>query len=165
MVQHRTEQGFIIRSFRTRFGQWEESTPYNTSQSKQTAVRPFYLKLSAISAPAWMFHGTIVAGNKGPVVFWEKEWGNMKPSTYDTYILADIEVFLQVNPDYIWMQDSASSHRSKETQGNLQRRGIRSIQWPRYSPDLNLIEHVWNWMKIIFRRDTGRHTTRLQKFH
>jgi hypothetical protein len=24
-------------------------------------------------APAWMFHGTIVDGKKGPTVFWEKE--------------------------------------------------------------------------------------------
>jgi len=42
-------------------------------------------------APAWMLHGTIVDGKKGPAVFWEKEWGNMKPFTYDTYILAGID--------------------------------------------------------------------------
>jgi hypothetical protein len=46
-----------------------------------------------------------------------------------------------------WMQNAASSHRSRETQRNLLRRQIRSIRWPRYSPDLNLIKHVWNWMK------------------
>ena len=45
------------------------------------------------------------------------------------------------------MHDNAACHRSRETQRNLQRRGIRIIRWPRYSPDLNLIEHRWNWMK------------------
>src|SRR6266536_2925714 len=45
------------------------------------------------------------------------------------------------------MQDNASSHRSRLTKRNLRRRRIPNIQFPRYSPDLNLIEHVWNWMK------------------
>ena len=98
-------------------------------------------------APAWMFHGTIVAGRKGPAVFWEKEWGKMKSSTYDTYILSGIQTFLEEHPDFIYMHDNTACHRSKETQRNLARRGIRIIRWPRYSPDLNLIEHIWSWMK------------------
>ena len=98
-------------------------------------------------APAWMFHGSIVNGRKGPAVFWEKDWGNMKSSTYDIYILAPIAEFLHEHPDYIFMQDNASCHRLRETKRNLQRRGIRYIRQPRYSPDLNLIKHVWNWMK------------------
>jgi hypothetical protein len=80
-------------------------------------------------APAWMFHGTIVAGHKGPATFWEKEWGNIKSSTYNTYILARIQEFIQ-GTDYIWIQDNASCHCSKETQQNLQWRQIPSIQWP-----------------------------------
>jgi hypothetical protein len=103
--------------------------------------------------PTWMFHGTIVNGGKGPALFWEKEWGNMKSSTYDSYILASIQTFIEEhNEGYIWMQDGASSHRSKETQANLHLRRIPRINWPRYSPDLNLIEHVWNWMKNWIQR-------------
>ena len=51
-------------------------------------------------ALAWMFYGTIVSGKKGPAVLWEKSWGKMKSSTYDTYILAGIQTFLNDYLDY-----------------------------------------------------------------
>jgi hypothetical protein len=66
---------------------------------------------------AWMFHGTIVMGGKGPATFWEKEWGSIDSFKYDAVILNNIEAFLAANPDksFIWMQDNAPSHRSYET--------------------------------------------------
>jgi len=41
--------------------------------------------------PAWMFHGTIIDEKKGPAQFWKKEWGDIKSTSYDKYILSYIE--------------------------------------------------------------------------
>ncbi|EED19447.1 Hsp40 co-chaperone Jid1, putative [Talaromyces stipitatus ATCC 10500] len=44
-------------------------------------------------------------------------------------------------------EDGAPGHTSKETIEELHSRGIYPIYWLAFSPDLNPIEAVWNWMK------------------
>jgi transposase len=75
--------------------------------------------------------------------------GNINSTKYNKYILSRVEQFFRehVEEGYIFMQDNAPSHRSYETRTNLYLRQIPYIKFPPYSPDLNLIEHVWNWMK------------------
>jgi transposase len=45
------------------------------------------------------------------------------------------------------MQDSAPLYVAKGTIKDLEERGIICICWPAFSPDLNPIKMVWNWMK------------------
>ena len=45
------------------------------------------------------------------------------------------------------MQDNAPGHGAKKTIAELQERGVQMVEWPAYSPDLNPIETVWDWMK------------------
>ena len=45
------------------------------------------------------------------------------------------------------MQDGASGHAAGATQNVFQERGVSLIFWPPFSPDLNPIETVWDWMK------------------
>jgi hypothetical protein len=40
------------------------------------------------------------------------------------------------------MQDSAPGHATKETLQDLLKRGIRKMNWPPFSPDLNPIKTV-----------------------
>ncbi len=100
-------------------------------------------------APTWMFHAGIVDGKKGPAVFWDAEWGTINSERYDEHVLEGIQRFFQehVFDGYIFMQDNAPSHSSFETRYNLLMRHIPTIKFPLFSPDLNIIEHVWNWMK------------------
>jgi hypothetical protein len=110
--------------------------------------RPECLQHKYGKQPAWMFHGTIYKGKRGPGTFWEKEWGSMNSRKYNEVILSQIQAWFDaeracgVRP--IWQHNGASCHRSFETQDNLYRRNIPTINWPPYSPNLNLIEHVWS---------------------
>lgn len=45
------------------------------------------------------------------------------------------------------MQGHASGHSTAYQSDELLEQGIRLIQWPAYSPDLDPIEKEWDWMK------------------
>ena|SRR2546423_13183882 len=57
-----------------------------------------------------------------------------------------------MNPGLILMQDGAPAHSAKETQDDLNERGIYHIFWPAFSPDWNPIETVCDRMKDYIER-------------
>lgn len=118
---------------------------------QEDRYRPECLQHKYGKQPAWMFHGVIYNGKKSFSTFWEKEWGSMDSTKYNLVILSQVQDLVERERAQgirlIWQHDGASCHRSFETQDNLYRRNIPSIDHPPYSPDLNLIEHVWSWMK------------------
>ena len=107
----------------------------------------------------WMFWGCFNGDQKGPGIFWEKDWGSISSNSYCQHIIPIIEGWIRMNEregQYLFfMQDNAKAHYAANTRQELQERRIQVIVWPPYSPDLNPIEMVWNWMKDYIQNHFG----------
>ena len=103
----------------------------------------------------WMFWGCFNGGEKGPCLFWEKEWGMINQETYCQRIVPLIHGWIRTNPGLQLMQDGAPGHSAGDTLQELAERRIYPIFWPAYSPDLNPIETIWNWMKDYIEEKNG----------
>ena len=91
--------------------------------------------------------GSFFGSEKGPCLFWEKEWGSITAERYSERIVPLIHGTVSMRPDLVVMQDNAPSHSAARTKRELSERNIVPLEWPPFSPDLNPIEHVWNMMK------------------
>jgi DDE superfamily endonuclease len=52
----------------------------------------------------------------------------------------------------IFQQDNDSKHKSHKAQKWMDDQGIVLLDWPAQSPDLNLIEHLWDHIKKQLRK-------------
>jgi transposase len=115
----------------------------------------------------FLFWGSFAGITKGPTLFWEKDWGTINSETYRQKILPliggwiilrgrrDVPETGREPEELVLMQDSAPGHAARETIEDLEERGIIVIPWPAYSPDLNPIETLWNWMKDWIQNTYG----------
>jgi transposase len=46
----------------------------------------------------------------------------------------------------MFMDDNARPHRARIVQKILQQEAVQAIPWPAMSPDMNPIEHVWDFI-------------------
>ena len=101
-----------------------------------------------------MFWGCFSAKyGKGPCLFWEKEWGKITGETYSSRVVPLICGWLRLHPDQTFMHDNATPHTAHITTEELKERNIPLLSHPPFSPDLNPIENVWNWMKDYIEKN------------
>jgi len=83
-------------------------------------------------------------------------------NTYIEHIIPVLDDWLQQHPGLQFMQDGAPGHKGGKTQAEIERRKMLKIFWPPYSPDLNLIEKVWDWMKDYIQDNLPKRMTYAQ---
>ena len=64
---------------------------------------------------------------------------------FDNHALADRPMF---------MDDNARPHKARIVQHILQQEAVQTIPWPAMSPDMNPMEHVWDFIgRKIYQRN------------
>jgi len=50
------------------------------------------------------------------------------------------------NLEWHFQHDNAPSDTARSVKISIQSENLKVLEWPPYSPDLNIIENVWGWL-------------------
>nr|CAH7722538.1 unnamed protein product [Callosobruchus chinensis] len=66
----------------------------------------------------------------------------------------------KIGDQFIFMDDNDRPHRTRPVQQALENRNIARLEWPAISPDMNPIEHVWDYVsRAIFNQNNPPRST------
>jgi hypothetical protein len=69
-----------------------------------------------------------------------------KSSCAQHVVVLKWSVSLAPNHRPMFMDDNARPHRARIVQHVLQQKAVQTISWPAMSPDMNPLEHVWDFI-------------------
>lgn len=68
----------------------------------------------------------------------------------------DVVKKLNIENDFVFQQDNDLKHCSKFTKKKFEDNDIKVLEWLSQSPDMNVIEHVWAYVKKRYNENPGK---------
>ena len=99
-----------------------------------------------------MFWGCITYDGVGTLAVVD---GNINSQKYIDILDTNLwSVIAKVFPagQWIFQDDNAPPHVSRLTMNWKQANNITTMMWPTQSPDVNIIDNLWRWIKILLQR-------------
>lgn len=109
-----------------------------------------YQKRAEIKLMIW---GAIGLNFKSELRFIE---GSMDATQYQQTMLQVIVKAFKRRKNCYFMQDNARPHSARSTAKFLSDAGIKTLEWPAYSPHLNPIEKLWNHIHFLIAKRRPR---------
>ena len=89
--------------------------------------------------------------------------GNLTGQRYINTVLQPVVIpFLQRHPHTLFQQDNARPHVANQTLQFLNANNVNVLPWPSRSPDMNPIEHLWDYLDRQIRLRPQQPHTRQQ---
>ena len=111
-----------------------------------------------------MIWGCVASTGTGKLV---KVEGRMDSTQYQQILgnnVQDSVRKLKLRRGWLFQQDNDPKHCSKSTKEFMQRHRYNVLEWPSQSPDLNIIENVWDDLKRAVNARQPSNLTQLETF-
>lgn len=111
-----------------------------------------------------MLWGCVASAGTGNLV---KVEGRMDSTQYQQILGNNVEesvTKLKLRRGWIFQQDNDPKHCSKSTRAFMQRNKYNVLEWPSQSPDLNIIENLWDDLKRAVHARQPSNLTELEMF-